>query len=1009
MNPRRCLLACAVLLTAWPATRAADAPFGLRVPPGFEVTEFADSRLANDIFCMTLDPRGRVVVSGHGYIRILVDDDSDGRADRAIDFADGPKDGAQGMLWEGDSLYVVGDGGLRRYHDADGDGRADGPSELIRAIKTGGEHDAHALRRGPDGWLYLLCGNMAGVDRSLAQLPTSPIREPVAGCVLRFTPDLKRSEIVADGYRNPYGMDFDLDGELFTFDSDNERCVSLPWYEPTRFYHVIPGGHYGWQAPQHGQFWRMPPYFPDVVPPVATLGRGSPTGVVCYRHVQFPEAYRGGMFLLDWTFGRVYFLSLTRRGASYTCTKQVFLESVGDNGFAPTAAVVHPGTGDLYIAIGGRGTRGAVYRIRYPKGVRPMTAAEQEALRIKPRSLDWHDGLGRALVKQATGKDDLERLHALLAMRWHRQRLDSDDVLNAVLTNCNHQDRVIREAAAALLAALPGDRQRRLSLAGVSDLGLTTVGFGTVDRHPHEVLDVVLRLVPGPKTDAGVRLAAVRLLQRALGGLMSPRAKGLVWEGYSPRVASLDRDLVTRAAPVLREAFPAGHADLDRELSRTLAVIEDGDPGVLARVADKFTADSDPVEDTHYLIAFARLRAPRSPALTRRIASALLALDRKLTQRHLNRDTNWPLRVGELYAELARQDPALHAAMLADPEFGRPDHALFAHSPGFDRRRAAEIFLARAEKDDEYPWTASLVGLLDTLSAERTGPLLRRLWDRGGLEDAVLPLLARQPLPENRAKFLRGLESPQLATVRLCLEALEKLPDTQDGGQVLALVRALRRLPAGKEEDRLRGHLGRFLARLTGQKQLAADREAWTAWLTRTHPELGARLGGSDGVDVAALARRLAAVDWSAGDAGRGRAVFQKASCAACHSGAQALGPDLQGVAGRFSRADLFTAILQPSKDVSPRYRTTQIATDAGKVYQGLIIYEAVDGLILQTGPATTVRVAAAQIAERRLSDTSLMPTGLLDRLTDREIADLYAYLKGLGGPGAGREDGGGR
>jgi putative heme-binding domain-containing protein len=209
-------------------------------------------------------------------------------------------------------------------------------------------------------------------------------------------------------------------------------------------------------------------------------------------------------------------------------------------------------------------------------------------------------------------------------------------------------------------------------------------------------------------------------------------------------------------------------------------------------------------------------------------------------------------------------------------------------------------------------------------------------------------------------------------------------------------VRALRRLPLGKVEDRLRGQLAAYLRRLTGQEELGTDREAWTAWFTRAHPNLASGLGGADGVDVAAWNRRLAAVDWSAGDPERGRAVFQKVSCAGCHSGSQALGPDLHGVAGRFSRADLFTAILQPSKDVSPRYRTTEVVTTGGKVYQGLIIYEAVDGLILQTGPATTVRVAGSQVAERRLTDTSLMPTGLIDRASDRDIADLYAYLKSL-------------
>jgi hypothetical protein len=99
----------------------------------------------------------------------------------------------------------------------------------------------------------------------------------------------------------------------------------------------------------------MPPYFLDVVAPVATLGRGSPTGVVCYRHTRFPAMYRDGLFLCDWTFGRIYFVPLERRGSSYVGHPEVFLQATGDNGFAPTAAAVHPVTGDLYVSIGGRG------------------------------------------------------------------------------------------------------------------------------------------------------------------------------------------------------------------------------------------------------------------------------------------------------------------------------------------------------------------------------------------------------------------------------------------------------------------------------------------------------------------------------------------------------------------------------------------------------------------------------------------------------------------------------
>src|SRR5262249_52805109 len=224
----------------------------------------------------------------------------------------------------------------------------------------------------------------------------------------------------------------------------------------------------------------------------------------------------------------------------------------------------------------------------------------------------------------------------------------------------------------------------------------------------------------------------------------------------------------------------------------------------------------------------------------------------------------------------------------------------------------------------------------------------------------------------------------------------DKLPRTNDGPSLLPFVRALRRLSDAKEESPLREAIGMYLERTTGQA-LGPDKQKWTDWFTRTHPDLAAKLGRADGGDVAVWTKRLAGMAWSDGAAERGKAVFSKASCAACRSGAQALGPDLRGVAGRFSRDDLFTAIVQPSKDISPRYRTTLVATQDGKVYQGSVIYEAVDSLILQTGPATTVRIVNTQRPARRFTDTSLMPAGLLDKLTDREIADLYAYLRSLG------------
>src|SRR5205085_11353465 len=94
-------------------------------------------------------------------------------------------------------------------------------------------------------------------------------------------------------------------------------------------------------------------------------------------------------------------------------------------------------------------------------------------------------------------------------------------------------------------------------------------------------------------------------------------------------------------------------------------------------------------------------------------------------------------------------------------------------------------------------------------------------------------------------------------------------------------------------------------------------------------------LNASDGYDAAAWGKRLASIDWTKGDAERGRAAFAKATCAACHDRGGSVGPSLLGIPKRFGRDDLLTAILQASKDVSPRYRPTRVVTTAEEVYHG--------------------------------------------------------------------------
>ena len=345
---------------------------GVRLQRGFRMSLYADGDLAGDIQAMTLDAQGRVVVTGPGYIKTLHDTQGRGRADRATVFAT-PAGGGMGMCFDGATLYFSGNGWLSRYEDLDGDGVADRPAENLFPLGAS-ERGGHALRKGPDGNLYLIGGNASGFTSRHTTLPSSPVREIEAGALLRLAPDGSSSEVIAHGFYNPYSFDFDVAGEMSTFDGDVESDLFLPWYTPARFYHIGYGGHHGWRLNSGKRSWARPDYYADTVNVLAFHGRGAPTGLVCYRHLQFPARYRGGLFALDWAFGGIFFVPLQPDGASYQARPELFLEPLGVQGFTPTDICVAT-NGSVFVAIGGRKTRSAVFRIDYagPPLVDPIT------------------------------------------------------------------------------------------------------------------------------------------------------------------------------------------------------------------------------------------------------------------------------------------------------------------------------------------------------------------------------------------------------------------------------------------------------------------------------------------------------------------------------------------------------------------------------------------------------------------------------------------------------------
>lgn len=138
-------------------------------------------------------------------------------------------------------------------------------------------------------------------------------------------------------------------------------------------------------------------------------------------------------------------------------------------------------------------------------------------------------------------------------------------------------------------------------------------------------------------------------------------------------------------------------------------------------------------------------------------------------------------------------------------------------------------------------------------------------------------------------------------------------------------------------------------------------------------------------------------------EATRGKVVFKNV-CSVCHrledEGKQ-VGPDLLAALRNKTPDALLIDILDPSREVDPRYVNYIIETKSGKVVTGIIVTEGPTSITLRRANGEQDEVLRSEIPKDGILATgkSLMPEELEKQLKAQELADVIAYLQSVAAP----------